>query len=31
VGFAAPDATVPDLRRKALGQIVVWNKTGEDG
>jgi iodotyrosine deiodinase len=25
VGYAAPDATVPDLRRKELEEILVWN------
>jgi iodotyrosine deiodinase len=25
VGYAAPDATVPDLRRKRLEEILVWN------
>jgi iodotyrosine deiodinase len=25
VGYAAPDATVPDLHRKSLEEIVVWN------
>ncbi|MBL8984636.1 MAG: nitroreductase family protein, partial [Gemmatimonadetes bacterium] len=24
VGYPAPDAKVPDLRRKPLDQIVVW-------
>lgn len=29
VGYAAPDATVPDLRRKPLEEIRVWN-TGRE-
>ena len=28
VGYAAADATVPDLRRKEVGEIAVWNKGG---
>jgi nitroreductase len=28
VGYAAQDATVPDLRRKELREIAVWNKGG---
>ncbi|MBI1968174.1 MAG: nitroreductase family protein [Gemmatimonadetes bacterium] len=28
VGYAAPDATVPDLKRKALDEVAVWNKGG---
>jgi iodotyrosine deiodinase len=27
VGHAAPDATVPDLRRKTLDEVAVWNPT----
>jgi hypothetical protein len=26
VGHPAPDATVPDLERKALGEIVRWRE-----
>lgn len=25
IGYAAPDCTVPDIRRKPLGQIMQWN------
>lgn len=28
VGYAADDATVPDLQRKALDEILVWNREG---
>lgn len=28
VGYAAADATVPDLQRKALQVICVWNRSG---
>jgi len=30
VGYPAPDATVPDLRRKRLDEIVGWNR-GREG
>jgi hypothetical protein len=30
VGFAAPDAAVPDLRRKSLDEVAVWNPRPED-
>ncbi len=26
VGYPAPDATVPDIQRKPLQQIIVWNR-----
>ena len=29
VGYAAADATVPDLRRKSLEDVVLWNPRGE--
>ncbi|MBI4421535.1 MAG: nitroreductase family protein [Gemmatimonadetes bacterium] len=28
VGYASPAATVPDLKRKALDEVAVWNKGG---
>lgn len=28
VGYPAPEATVPDLRRKELEEIAVWNRSG---
>ena len=32
VGYPAPDATVPDLRRKSLDEIAVWDpRPGEPG
>jgi nitroreductase len=31
VGYASPEATVPDLTRKALAEIVVWNRVGSPG
>lgn len=31
VGYAAPDATVPDLRRKTLEEIRVWNDGRQGG
>jgi hypothetical protein len=30
VGYPAADATVPDLVRKSLEEIRVWNRTPED-
>ncbi len=29
VGHAAPDALVPDLRRKPLAEVAVWNPRGD--
>lgn len=28
IGYPAPDAEVPDLRRKDLGEVVSWNRGG---
>lgn len=30
VGYAAPDATVPDLKRKSLDDVAIWNPHKED-
>lgn len=30
VGYAAPDATVPDLKRKTLDDVAIWNPHKED-
>lgn len=30
VGYPAPDATVPDLRRKSLDEVSTWHVTPED-
>ncbi len=30
VGYAAPDATVPDLKRKSLDEVAIWNPRKED-
>jgi nitroreductase len=30
VGYPAPDAEVPDLRRKSLDEVTVWNPAPED-
>jgi nitroreductase len=29
VGYPAEDATVPDLTRKTLEEVVQWNRDGE--
>ncbi|WP_373512952.1 nitroreductase family protein [Persicitalea sp.] len=29
VGYAAPDATVPDLRRKSSEEVIAWYESGE--
>jgi len=29
IGFPAPDAQVPDLRRKPLDEVALWNPKGD--
>jgi iodotyrosine deiodinase len=31
VGYPAPDATVPDIQRKSLEQVLVWNRDWGNG
>jgi len=30
IGYPAPDATVPDISRKALGEVAVWDPETEE-
>lgn len=30
IGYPAPDATVPDLRRKSLDEVALWNPSAEE-